>query len=247
MTGLLVSVRDESEAAVAFRGGVGLLDVKEPLHGSLGAAEWPVWKSVAKLCDKWQIPMSVAVGELSDLATLDRCGDIPLGTAYAKCGLAGMRSVSNWQDRWQQFVAALPRGTQPVLVHYADSTVADSPRFEAITELLATDQPRALLIDTFEKVDGKGLLQLIELEVLEAAREATLAKNQLLVLAGSLTLNDLEVLSDFVPDWVAVRGAVCASGRTSEVCEERVQTWVKRVAAIPERNSRPSGTAFVNR
>jgi len=247
MTGLLVSVRDEAEAAVAFRGGVGLLDVKEPLQGSLGAAEWPVWKSIAKLCDKWQIPMSVAVGELSDPATLDRCGDIPLGTTYAKCGLSGMRSVANWQDRWQQFVAALPRGTQPVLVHYADSTTADSPCFEAVMELLATDQPRALLIDTFGKVDGKGLLQFVEMDALEAVREATLAKNQLLVLAGSLRLDDLEVLGELVPDWVAVRGAVCANGRTSEVCEERVQTWVKRVAAIPERNSRPSDTAFVNR
>lgn len=247
MTGLLVSVRDEAEAAVAFRGGAGILDVKEPLQGSLGAAEWPVWKSIDKLCDKWQIPMSVAVGELSDPATLDRCGDIPLGTTYAKCGLSGMRSVANWQDRWQQFVTALPRGTQPVLVHYADSTTADSPCFEAIIELLSTEQPRALLIDTFEKVDGKGLLQSVDVEALEAAREATTAKNQLLVLAGSLRLDDLDAIGELAPDWVAVRGAVCASGRTSTVCEERVQTWVKRVASIPERNSRPSGTAFVNR
>lgn len=247
MTGLLVSVRDEAEAAVAFRGGAGLLDVKEPLHGSLGAAEWPVWKSIAKLCDKWQIPMSVAVGELSDTATLERCGDIPLGTTYAKCGLAGMRSVANWQERWQQFATALPRGTQPVLVHYADSDAADSPCLEALVELLATDQPRALLIDTHGKVDGKGLLHFVEREALEAVREATQAKNQLLVLAGSLSLDDLEVLGEVAPDWVAVRGAVCASGRTSEVCEERVQTWVKRVASIPERSSRPSDTAFVNR
>ena len=36
MTGLLVSVRDGQEARAALDGGAAVIDVKEPLRGSLG-------------------------------------------------------------------------------------------------------------------------------------------------------------------------------------------------------------------
>ena len=46
MTGLLVSVRDVTEAAGVLSAGVDLVDVKEPAAGSLGAAAPGVWKQV---------------------------------------------------------------------------------------------------------------------------------------------------------------------------------------------------------
>ncbi|MFO0884229.1 MAG: (5-formylfuran-3-yl)methyl phosphate synthase [Pirellulales bacterium] len=126
------------------RGGAGILDVKEPLQGSLGAAEWPVWKSIDKLCDKWQIPMSVAVGELSDPATLDRRRYSARGRHVCQMlACRGCEVSQTGRIDGNGLWPALPRGTQPVLVHYMQIVQLPIPCFEAILELLATDQPRA--------------------------------------------------------------------------------------------------------
>ena len=47
MTGLLVSVRDSSEAQAALKGGVDLIDIKEPRAGALGAASVGTWRKIA--------------------------------------------------------------------------------------------------------------------------------------------------------------------------------------------------------
>ncbi|MEM7315826.1 MAG: (5-formylfuran-3-yl)methyl phosphate synthase, partial [Planctomycetota bacterium] len=50
MPKLLVSVRSVSEADVALRTqSVQILDVKEPLQGSLGAADAATWTGVAEI------------------------------------------------------------------------------------------------------------------------------------------------------------------------------------------------------
>ena len=48
MTGLLVSVRDAKEAQQAVSGGADVIDVKEPAHGALGAADPTVWSQVRR-------------------------------------------------------------------------------------------------------------------------------------------------------------------------------------------------------
>ena len=67
MTGLLVSVRDAQEAEAALRGGASLIDVKEPLHGSLGAALPEVWREIRAAVPR-DITCSAALGELPDIS-----------------------------------------------------------------------------------------------------------------------------------------------------------------------------------
>ena len=64
MTGLLVSVRDVTEAAGVLSAGVDLVDVKEPAAGSLGAAAAGVWKQVVELVGG-AMPVSLALVHLS--------------------------------------------------------------------------------------------------------------------------------------------------------------------------------------
>ena len=65
---LLVSVRNVKEAKSALAGGVDIIDIKEPLNGSLGKASNQQIISIAKLVhdDHPQILLSAALGELAD-------------------------------------------------------------------------------------------------------------------------------------------------------------------------------------
>lgn len=68
MTGLLVSVRDAGEATAALAGGADLIDVKEPLAGSLGAASPDAVAGVVQAV-AGRRPTSIALGELRDNAS----------------------------------------------------------------------------------------------------------------------------------------------------------------------------------
>lgn len=65
MAGLLVSVRNAKEAMAALVGGADLIDVKEPLAGSLGAATPKTWQEIGEVVGG-EKPLSAALGELHD-------------------------------------------------------------------------------------------------------------------------------------------------------------------------------------
>ena len=64
--GLLVSVRDAAEAAEALDGGAAIIDVKEPRHGPLGAAEPEAIAAVARMVGTRR-PWTMACGELGEV------------------------------------------------------------------------------------------------------------------------------------------------------------------------------------
>jgi uncharacterized protein (UPF0264 family) len=92
--GLLVSVRSVAEAHAALAGGASLIDVKEPLHGSLGRAPADVITGVVTTV-AGRRPVSAALGEL-----LEELGEtIPPGLAFVKWGLAGCGQDREWRAR----------------------------------------------------------------------------------------------------------------------------------------------------
>ena len=98
MTGLLVSVRNAEEAAVAMEGGADVVDIKEPADGSLGRATAEIWNQVFPVVGG-RLPVSVALGELQEIAT-DMRSDLSLDShaseiCYAKIGLARCRSAEH--------------------------------------------------------------------------------------------------------------------------------------------------------
>ena len=213
-TGLLVSVRSAEEAQAALAGGANLIDVKEPAHGSLGAASPAVWREVAAAV-AGAVPLSAASGELGDENRPDP-GLLGPEYQFAKLGLAGCAKLADWPNRWAAALDCLPQTTARVAVAYADWRAAESPEPLAILEHARSLGCRALLVDTFDKSRGDLFCHLSARELqrlMAAAREAGL----FVVLAGSLSTESLPQAIQLLHDLVAVRGAVCRDSRCGQV------------------------------
>ena len=98
MTKLLVSVVNAAEARTALDAGADLIDVKDPTRGSLGAPDLATIRSVVAEVAK-AAPVSVALGELSELSVLDSLAMIS-GVDFAKLGMAGLVRQADWSGRW---------------------------------------------------------------------------------------------------------------------------------------------------
>lgn len=225
MTNLLVSVRGSVEASAALRGGAALIDVKEPLHGSLGAAAPEVWRQVREAVPQ-HVPCSAALGELTQITTnhAAQWRTSLAGYQFSKIGLAGCREMGDWQARWQTVLRELRPETQPVAVVYADWQSTGAPSPSEVLEAAQSNGCAALLIDTFDKARGPLTAHLSTSDInsiLAAAKNASLTT----VLAGSLTLDLARELSSLAPDYFAVRGAVCRGSRTGSVDEELVRVF----------------------
>ena len=158
-TGLLVSVRDISEAADALSAGADLIDLKEPKRGPLGAVDVTVMSQVVSFV-AGRVPVSVALGELLDYVPLP---GFPTGIRWAKFGLAGCGSVTSWCDRLQAAVNTLPAGTEGVAVIYADWESAAAPAPQTIVQQALRVGCRAVLVDTWDKSHSRLLLSLIHI------------------------------------------------------------------------------------
>lgn len=240
ITRLLVSVRSADEAEQCLDAGVDLIDIKEPMHGSLGAAELDtVADVVARIAGR--APLSVALGELVEARGLPPhfAGEV----RFAKFGMADCAHRPDWHDRWRAAIERLPARVAPVAVGYADWKSAGAPPPEVILERAKSLNCQAFLIDTFDKRAGDLLAHLSEQQLnglLQAARRARL----LCVFAGSLCLGAIERLSPLAPDYFAVRGAACGGKRCDALDAARLRELVEVVRSLARdvcmRNREPS-------
>jgi uncharacterized protein (UPF0264 family) len=234
MTKLLVSVRSAEEAVVALEGGADVVDVKEPRNGALGAAELKVWKEVAAVVGSRTVA-SVALGELLDEA-VERLAGQTAGFAFAKMGLAGCGGVTNWRGRWRGVAKGLPLGTLGVPVAYADWQTADSPPVNDVLMLAATLPAKLLLIDTFDKSNGRLTEHLARAALAEVAVMAEECGVEL-ALAGSLRPDDIAMLLKLAPAYIGVRGAACSGGRDGTIDLARVKCLAAIVRGENENGS----------
>lgn len=216
---LLVSVRNVLEARIVIEGGADILDIKEPLHGALGAAASATIQAIAEVCGP-EIPLSVACGELA--GANDFCYErLPAQVRYAKVGLGHMGRTHNWVGQLKRTWARLPSSTAPVVVAYADWQQAGAPHPLEVIENLG-NAADIFLLDTVTKTTSL-VDQCSSLEVrnwLDAARRYDLR----IVLAGSLQGKDIPyVAANWSPDVLAVRGAACKGRRSSQICQEKVR------------------------
>jgi uncharacterized protein (UPF0264 family) len=209
LTRLLVSVRNAREAKDALAGGADLIDVKEPLRGSLGMADPAVWREAAEAV-AGRAPLSVALGELREFRS-DTQLCLP-AVQFAKLGLAGCAAIDDWPARWASALNSLPPRVGRVAVSYADWRQAEAPPPRAVIEAGHALGCRAWLIDTYAKHAG-GLLDHIGIEELEELIASARRAGMLTVLAGSLTRESIPRVLPLAPDYIAVRGAVCRGGR----------------------------------
>lgn len=229
--GLLVSVRDATEAALALRGGADWIDVKEPTRGPLGAADPDTIAAVVE-CVGGRVPVSAAAGELLDQPPAAAVAGLR-GVGFVKLGLAGCASVRQWSERWH--AARSLTGTAALIaVAYADWQRAHAPPPTDVLHLAAAVGAPAVLVDTYDK-SACGLLDVWP--VSELAQFVASARRQrvAIALAGKLRGAALRQAAQLVPDWIAVRGAACDAGRCGRIALRRVVA-VRRAVAEARRS-----------
>jgi uncharacterized protein (UPF0264 family) len=224
--GLLVSVRDADEAREALAGGAGIIDVKEPAAGSLGAASPGAIAAVAAIVAAHR-PWTFACGELATAAGRASGRDAPAGDprallervladptcppgtrpAAVKAGLAGLVGT-RWPAWIGRIARGLPGGTGFVGVAYADHATARAPDPHEVIAAAASAGCVALLVDTFDK-SGPGLFGVADRRTVARWVEEAHAAGLPIALAGRLTPDDAALAAASGADVVAVRSAVC--------------------------------------
>lgn len=234
--GLLVSVRSVDEAAAAVAGGAAIIDVKEPAHGPLGAAEPDVAAAIAAAVGA--TPWTLACGELApgiDHAAshvqrvLEAGGPRMRRPAAVKAGPAGLAAEA-WRRAFERFAAGLPDGVDPVAVAYADHRRADAADPAEIVRAAADAGAGIALIDTFDK-SGPGIMSLVGLAGIRSWQGLAAALGLRLAVAGRLTVAEVADLAEAGAWVVGVRAAACGGLRSGRVDAGHVAQLVDTLAA----------------
>jgi len=234
--GLLVSVRDPEEAAVALAAGAAIVDVKEPRNGPLGRPAAEIVAAVAAVPGR-RVPLTLAGGELAagdaiSAHLLEVLRLLPPGVtppAAVKAGPAGLTRVG-WRAAFDRVRGSLPPGIDAVAVAYADWRRADSPQpDDLLAEAIATGAA-AMLIDTFDK-QGPGLFTTVPPRVVAGWMRAADEAGLTLAVAGRLAAADVAEAFALGAAVVGVRSAACEGGRDGRVAAPRVRPLVRLAAA----------------
>ena len=226
-TGLLVSVRDLAEARTCLACGVDILDLKEPDNGALGSVNVQTLAEVSSFVTDLpldqQTTLSFAAGEIVDwdrrLGTrlIDRYGfELIKRFQFVKLGLARAKVLDDWQASLSQLFDGLPDSTQPVAVGYFDHVRCEAPSIDDVVAFAGDcAQVRTVLLDTFCK--ECDLFKWIDEKQLKTVIQACRRRDLSVVVAGSLTKNNLPRVKSLLPDFVGVRGAICQGDRREGV------------------------------
>jgi len=233
---LLVSVRCADEVASAIEGGAEIIDVKEPLHGSLGMAS-PETLAACSAAVPEHYLWTLAGGELLNRRKrMDGSEDgdttSPRATVFlpelkrlpyaVKFGLSQCRDTE-WTGVFHDVAASLPVNVRAIPVAYADWQAAGSPDVPAVLNAANLYGWSTVLVDTFDKAESGSLLDLVSIKTLQDWVAQASRHGVDLVLAGRLSLEDVPVVSACEPMAVAVRSAVCIGGRNGRVDTRLVQ------------------------
>ena len=224
---LLVSVRDEIEAAAAVAGGADIVDAKEPLAGALGAVSSEVLRTIVATVHNAR-PVTAALGDAADENAVERAARafVAAGVSFVKIGFAGVTA----RNRVDALIAAAVRGAgeHVIAVAYADYERAGSAPTDAIIDAALHAGAAGLLIDTADK-SGPGLLALMPVEAIGHAVARARGAGLIVALAGRLTAADLSVVRDSGADIAGVRGAACDGGRTGRISATHVALLFDRL------------------
>ena len=237
---LLVSPKNRQEAIEAIKGGADIIDVKNPLEGSLGANFPWVIKEIRQLTPP-TIAISATIGDLDykpGTAAQAALGAAFCGTNYVKLGLFGKMSKEQAIDLVDKVVSAANLFSPKIKVAVAG--YADAHRIGAIDPMLVpiiTSNAKAhvAMIDTAIK-DGKSTFDFLKESQLRNFVNDSHRLGLMTALAGNLQKNDLLKVWKLKVDIVGVRSAVCKNGRTGKIDRKLVQDLVKYIQQLRTKN-----------
>ena len=235
---LLVSVRGPRDAIQAAKGGAHIIDAEYPTS-ALGTVHPGNIHRIRTVTPK-RLVISTNIGEIQNFGST--AAQAALGVALAgadiiKVGLAGLppsKATRMMGDisRQMKFFFRSP-SKQLIVTFFADKKlrkVCDPVRFGA--NLAAKAKITGVLIDTFSKRRGHGLLDLMDLTDIRIFVKSCHAAGVEAWIAGSIKRGQMRALWETGVDVICVRGAACegGEGRLGVVCRRLVG---ELVATIP--------------
>ena len=228
MQRLLVSVRGPKEAIEAVKGGAHIADVEYPAS-ALGTPYPLNIQTVRNRLNRAgykKILVSTNIGENSIIRASSCQAAIGVATAGAdviKCGLAELpfdaavylgemlvRTVKKFYSRKKVIPAV-----------FVDNDMQRFLKpFQEGVELIKKTNADGLLIDTYSKSIGKGLLDYCTVKDISSFVKACHKLGKEVWIAGSITIDELPALWETDIDVICVRGAACVQtgkGRFGEV------------------------------
>ncbi|MEE9294584.1 MAG: (5-formylfuran-3-yl)methyl phosphate synthase [Phycisphaerae bacterium] len=242
-----MSVRGPNEALAAAEGGAHIADVEYPAS-ALGTPYPLNIRAVRQRLDEAGfrgMPVSTNIGEeqpVRSTACQAALGVAVAGADYIKFGLAGfnlksaiylgrnvVRSVREWFPKCKVYPAVFPEEEFAL----SFDPLTDGPK---LVEQIECD---GLLIDTFRKDIGKGLLDYYDLNQLAAFAKTLRALGKEAWVAGSVTKDELAGLWGTGTDVICVRAAACTMNESyARFGSVDPQIVSGLVAAVPPAGSR---------
>lgn len=255
---VLVSFRNIAEVQAVFDEEIAVFDLKEPSRGSLGRPDLAVVEQFAGVLrarlfqDKMRhrCRLGVALGEcfgirdgFRSVLESTRWREALASYDYVKIGLSKASQQPNWIESWKDVFDQFSAVAQLVPVAYADGKNHGAPSIDEVLEMAIgirkqidgnLDQPFTMLIDTFDKTNGRLFSHLDSHQLSHWIARANRHGIRIGV-AGSLTLSDIGPLTRAKTELIGLRGAVCASGeRTNSVDVRLVRNFLSAVKRPPE-------------
>jgi hypothetical protein len=235
---LLVSVRGKNDTLEAVKGGAHIIDAEYP--GSALGTSYPANIYTIRQFTPPERLVSTNIGEKQFVWST--AGQAAVGVAYAgadivKVGLAeldeqfAMKVMRDVTKQVRFFFKKQPRLMITTL--FADSVLRGI--LDPITQGVNVSvyaKADGVLIDTFDKQCGQGLLDWLTLREIRTFVKACHSAHQEAWIAGSITRTQMHSLWKTGVDVICVRGAACEKGtaRQGEVDASRVRALVNTIA-----------------
>lgn len=207
----MISVVSADEAREAMLGGAGILDIKNPAEGSLGAQVPRIIQEIKNIASG-SLEISAAIGDLPNLpgtAALAALGAAVCGADYVKVGLYGVRSETEAITLLCEVNNAVRQSRCSIIAAgYADFHRAGTLDPDYLPRAASLAGVRGCLLDTAIK-DGRTLFDFIDPQHLRLMIEQAHAVGLLFGLAGALGERDLPIARDLGADVIGLRTAVC--------------------------------------
>ena len=232
---LLISPKNEKEAAEAIAGCADIIDVKNPEEGPLGANFPWVIRRIRQITPA-NIEVSCTLGEAPNLPgsmALAALGAATTGVNYIKAGLHGLKTPKEAVYLMQKVIKAAKEynpSIKAVIAGYADASRISTVDPLLVPKISHEAQADIAMLDTAIK-DGKNLFTFLTKSQLQRFVDTAHNYGLKAALAGSLQKEDLPMVYALGADVVGLRGAACTlSDRVhGQITRERVQELVEVV------------------
>ncbi len=235
MLKLLVSVVDEEDAEEASKGGADIIDVKNPLEGSLGANFPWVLSNIRRALGE-QVVLSATIGDMPYLpgtACFAAVGAAKSGADYVKIGLYGPRSFEEallLLRSVRRAVAEFAPGVKVIAGCYGDYHTFNGINPLHLPRLASEAGVEGILLDIRTKGEKKLFHYMNRHSIAQIVEDAHL-RGLSVALAGGLEQTDIARARSLGADIFGVRRAVCArfEGGYGGVESERVREIAVRM------------------